>query len=43
MDAEGAKEILYQLTTQLFNPGKGSKVDYYNVLGVPRSATHKVP
>jgi hypothetical protein len=43
MDPNGAKEMLYQLTTHLFNPGsKTNKVDYYEVLGLSRTASSKV-
>jgi len=35
--------MLYQLTTHLFNPNsKTNKVDYYEVLGLSRTASSKV-
>ena len=42
IDSSDAKEMLYQLTTQLFNPNKSNKMDFYEVLGVSRTASHKV-
>ena len=42
IDSSDAKEMLYQLTTQLFNPGRaGSNVDYYQLLEISRTATPK--
>lgn len=42
IDSSDAKEMLYQLTTQLFNPNRaGSKVDYYELLEISRTATPK--
>jgi len=42
IDSGEAKEMLYQLTTQLFNPARaGSKVDYYELLEISRSASPK--
>jgi curved DNA-binding protein CbpA len=41
MNTGDAKEMLYQLTTQLFGPHRTGKTDYYDVLGISRNATPK--